>query len=375
MPSESVSQSHLTDLLVVGRRVVLRSRLAPGDSVPGGPTLTDTLGDVVSVTDSEVVVDTRNGPVTVDRSSIVLAKRVPPPPPRRAPRRPTPSRVTASSAGDGPISPSVGEEAVTREELEALMVGGMPPLESVRIGDWLLRAANGYTGRANSVLPLGDPGMPLESAVDQVIAWYAERDQPALVQLPHETGADPRTSDLGALLAQRDWRFFQSTLVMTLPPRVTASSPSDGPISPSLGEEAVTRDRVRVEVATAPTDDWWTTGSPRALEHRSTLADLLTHVQHPAYLTAYLDDRPVGHARLAFTDGWSGIFDIHTDPAVRRRGIATALMAAATQAADEQRISLQYLQVSADNVAAVGLYRSLGWQVHHEYHYATPHAE
>ncbi|MFC6705527.1 GNAT family N-acetyltransferase [Flexivirga alba] len=341
MPSESVSQSHLTELLVIGRRVVLRSRLALGDSEPGGPTLTDTLGEVMSVTDEEVVVDTRNGPVTVARASIMLAKRVPPPPPRRAPR--------------------AHPNAISIDELEELAVDGMPPLESAHIGDWLLRAADGYTGRANSALPLGDPGVPGVAAVEQVVAWYAERDQPALVHLPHGTGADPTASPLGTLLAKQDWRFFLRTLVMT---KVASDD------EPAQGD-AKTAD-VRIEVSDDPTDDWWHTASPRALDHRDTLGRMLERVRSAAYLTAYLDGRPAGHGRLVFTDGWSGIFDIHTDPAVRGRGIARALMRRAERTAIDRRIPLQYLQVAADNESAVGLYRSLGWQVHHEYHYATP---
>ena len=39
----------------------------------------------------------------------------------------------------------------------------------------MLRAAGGFTGRANSVLPLGDPGRPLPDAVRAAEAWYAER--------------------------------------------------------------------------------------------------------------------------------------------------------------------------------------------------------
>nr|WP_246336848.1 GNAT family N-acetyltransferase [Flexivirga oryzae] len=145
-------------------------------------------------------------------------------------------------------------------------------------------------------------------------------------------------------------------------PPVTAPPPGDDP-RPGA---------VRLTVTGAPTDGWWVSASPRALEHRETLVQVLARVPEAAYLTAYLNDRPAGHARLAFHDGWSGIFDVHTDPVARRSGIATALMTEAARVAGERRIPLQYLQVAADNAAAVGLYGSLGWVVHHAYHYATP---
>ena len=168
-------------------------------------------------------------------------------------------------------------------------------------------------------------------------------------------GEEPSASELGSLLAARDWRFFVPTLVMTKPTSAAADS-----------------GRVRVDVSDAPTDDWWLTASPRSLEHRDTLRRVLSRIPEAAYLTAYLGDTPVGHARLAFTDGWSGVFDLHTDPSARQQGVGTALLGAADDAATHRRITAQYLQVAASNKEASALYESLGWRLHHEYHYATP---
>lgn len=355
-------------------RVVLRFRLAEPDPEPGGPTMTDAVGEVLSMDSAHVVVETRRGVVTVDRARVVAARQAPPAPTRT----PSSPQVTASSPSDGRIRPSLGERTVThgsgadrndgfgRDEgiagsdvsadaLQELMTNGMPPLETERLGGWLLRAADGYTGRANSVLPLGDPGLPLASAVDHVCRWYAARGIPPLLQLPHPIGADPLASELGTELVARGARPFLQTFIMT---RATPDV-----VVPAEGG-------VRVTATDEATSDWWAASSPRSLEHRETLARILALVPDAVYLTAYLDEQPVGHARLAFTRGWSGIFDIHTEPAARRQGVARALLAAADDAAREARIPLQYLQVALENTPAVRLYDALGWRVHHEYHYA-----
>ncbi|QCY47666.1 hypothetical protein GcLGCM259_1951 [Glutamicibacter creatinolyticus] len=75
------------DDLRPGDRVVLRYRLDQPAPTGHGETLTDALGEIVTVTETSVSVQTRREVVTVKRSRITHAKRVPPPPPRRA-RRP-----------------------------------------------------------------------------------------------------------------------------------------------------------------------------------------------------------------------------------------------------------------------------------------------
>ena len=58
----------------------------------------------------------------------------------------------------------------------------------------------GYTGRANSVLPIGDPGVPLDDALTNVRSWYAARGLAPRFQLPL-----PLCADLDAALADRGW--------------------------------------------------------------------------------------------------------------------------------------------------------------------------
>ena len=64
--------------------------------------------------------------------------------------------------------------AISIRDLEEAAAGGWRAPEETRMkgdwsgqgrwvgdGGWLLRAAAGFTGRANSALAAGDPGMPL----------------------------------------------------------------------------------------------------------------------------------------------------------------------------------------------------------------------
>ena len=53
-----------------------------------------------------------------------------------------------------------------------------------RLGEWLLRAGSGFTGRANSVLPLGSPGCALDDALGCVTEFYRGHDLPPLFQIP-----------------------------------------------------------------------------------------------------------------------------------------------------------------------------------------------
>jgi hypothetical protein len=68
----------------LGHRVVVRRVVGVRDS---RPLLTDALGVLTSITEHELTLETRAGPLTVPRAAVVAAKRIPPPPSRRPSRR------------------------------------------------------------------------------------------------------------------------------------------------------------------------------------------------------------------------------------------------------------------------------------------------
>src|SRR4029453_13049192 len=95
--------------------------------------------------------------VTIARAEVMAAKTVPPRPSRRI--------------------------RVSDDTLERIAAAGWLPRVTRPLGDWLMRAAGGFTGRANSVLVIGDPGVQLDDALDEVRAFYAEQRLPVRAQV------------------------------------------------------------------------------------------------------------------------------------------------------------------------------------------------
>jgi GNAT superfamily N-acetyltransferase len=78
------------------------------------------------------------------------------------------------------------------------------------------------------------------------------------------------------------------------------------------------------------------------------------------YLVAWERDDPVGHAYVALTDP-PEVQDVAVRPEYRRRGVASALTAAAEQEASARGFARIQVTVSVDNEAAQALYRGRGY--------------
>ena len=344
------SEGHATDTaghrlsagLTIGNRVVVRYRLEDGQQARA----TDFVGELVARNDDFLIVDTAKERVKLIRSDVIAAKDVPP----RASR------------------PGPAHERVSIDDLEALMAKGWVATDRAGLGDWVLRSASGFTGRANSALVVGDPTLPVDRAIDFVERWYAERDADPIFQVPGEPGFAVEDLPVGAALLERGYaagggRSEWSRVVVltglssTVPPLTTESAPvtADAALSP---EWLMTYGRSRSVVP----------GATEAVLSGSD-GQLFMSVRDEG------SGQLVGIARMAIHPGWAGIFGLWVAPSHRRRGIASTIVAAVAMVARENAMPAIYLQVSGDNADGVAFWQSLGFSVHHEYTYlARPSA-
>jgi ribosomal protein S18 acetylase RimI-like enzyme len=319
---------------VLGERVSVRYQLPGIEPLDPGPHFTDVVGELVGIEPGSVTVRGRTGDVVVARAAVVAVRVVPPRPSR--PARP--------------------HRALTPEALQRLMVAGSPPIETGWIGGWLLRAAGGFTGRANSMLPLGDPGLPLAEAIVSLEAWYRSRSLAPLVTIFGELGDDLGAGAIGGTLLDRGYELLRPTRVMTAP---------------------VTRNRAwpdlpagyRLERLDRLTEDVLAVSEDRVAEFGATARLVLEGPSDQAFLCAYDDSGSVGVVRVPIHDGWGGLFGLHVLPAHRNRGLGARLTDAALAFASQRGASAMYLQVTEDNTAARSLYGSAGFTDHHDYCY------
>ncbi|MGW2820535.1 GNAT family N-acetyltransferase [Streptomyces sp. NPDC001443] len=310
----------------VGKRVSVRRLSDPGET---GGKFTDTVGVLTSWDDAVVVITRRDGEVVrIPRSALVAGKVVPAAPARRR----------------GP--------AASYEELAQVAARAWRPLESARLGGWELRAAAGFTRRANSVLPLGDPGLPLDEALTEVRRWYEERGLPAYVQTA--TGGEGTEEPLCAELERRGWVREVSAEVWAgaLAPLADVGEPSGVVLSRTAGEAWLARyqrkgvSEVALTVLASGPSVWFATVPGERAE-----------------------EPPAAIGRCVVDGRWAGFAAVEVDPAQRRRGLATAVMAALARRALDEGASAAWLQVETDNAGARALYERLGFAAHHAYHH------
>jgi GNAT superfamily N-acetyltransferase len=111
-------------------------------------------------------------------------------------------------------------------------------------------------------------------------------------------------------------------------------------------------------------------GSP--LAHRQAHAERLLNAPVPfCACELRVHGEPVACGQFAIEGRLAGLYDVFTTQAARGRGLAGVLCRHLLEQARTRGATHAYLQVEADNHAALAVYRRLGFVDGYGYHYRT----
>jgi GNAT superfamily N-acetyltransferase len=237
------------------------------------------------------------------------------------------------------------------ETLELACSDAWPPLELHHLGEWRLRWADGFTGRANSALAIGDPGMPIADALRAVCDFAHSQGIPPAVQAVNGSRAEAE------ILAEGWQENVEHEAGYEVSVLVGVASPAKrGPFTASVRD--------------TPTPAWWEL-SAGTIEPTPAQRHVLA-TGEIGYGVAESGDVTAGAVRVAIVGQVAHISRLAVRPDFRRRGLAAELMFAASSWAKERGATQEVLQVSVSNAPALALYRELGFTEHHRYRYWVP---
>ena len=263
--------------------------------------------------------------------------------------------------------------AISIAALEAAAADGWRGTEEAALGGWLLRAADGFTGRANSALAVGDPGLPLAAAIGKVSEWYQARGLPAMIAVAYPLGR-PRDSEVDRLLEDRGWLVRPApATVMTAAAgaiaRTAGAIPRPAGIARPAGAIARTAGGLPVSMDGKPDDNWLALYHYRGQQPPPVVRRLLMSAPWQAFGSVREAGQTLAVGRVAVAGDWAGLTAVEVHPGHRRRGLATAITAALAAEAAARGVTGIYLQVEDSNAAARALYHRVGFTDHHGYHY------
>ena len=300
----------------IGKRVTIRLREADGG-----------FRDIVGILQNEhELINARSQVITFSKDEIAVWREV----------KPLPDRAGTGS----PLSLRVSE-------LENLSDTTWPAAETIEYGKWRLRISDGFTMRANSVLPtgsppIGEPAAALAEAVAHVIETYTGKNLTPTFTIPL-----PLYQELDDYLKSQDWlvKVGAQFLVKDI----------------SLDAKDL-QSEFTCEIADSPSQDWL------GLQSDHNLEKLMK--RYPArYGVIKSGSTVIAVGRIATLGTWSIATRLFVDPSQRSKGVAKHLMNKLMAAAKSDGATKVALQVDIENEAALALYKSMGFRTHHSYIY------
>ena len=295
---------------------------------------TDVIGWIEALDPTTVRLATVGSGITVIQRSMIIAAR----------------RVPVAAGGRDP-------QRISAHDLQQHTLRGWLAFHEP-LGEWTLRAAGGFTSRANSCHAVGDPGISTRDAAERIIAYAAAHDITPAAQVIEDSAEERALRDLGWVSTCRPTAVLVSRLADFL-----AGRPADPAVQ-----------------TTETLEPAWEQSYQRSQPNSAdpAMVRMLLDGGPPRAFAAVTGQGPDDHSKLVAiarghrSEDWLGLAAIWTCPEYRRRGLATAMMAALGHWAARQGGRYAYVQVATINEPTIAAYVRLGFVQHHRYLYLEP---
>ena len=249
----------------------------------------------------------------------------------------------------------IANEATRLEELSLNASGAF---QSLLYDGWLLGFRPGPTKRLRCVNAFYSTSLPLAEKVDYCSRFYESVGLPAIFRmLPFS-----QPPELDAYLESLDWGKFERTQVLR------ADLPEASQNSAARHSVEIV-DVPRWVEATAGLLDIAGDRIPAAIERAKSYP-----LPHAGAIVREKGE-VVACGLVKLEGAYAGLFAVNTAPAHRQRGLGRAVVVALLEEARRRGSRAAYLQVTADNEAALALYRPFGFAVVYDYWYRGRAAE
>ncbi len=242
--------------------------------------------------------------------------------------------------------------------LEELAANAWPGLRTALVDGWVVRFADGYSRRANSVLPLRGGDTPLDVRIGRCEALFRRQGMDPVFKLYPE--AEP--GGLDGELERRGYTRHACTSVMVLGDLGRPCPVLPGGTAQSQSEHL--------------TDPWFGVyASDHAGTNLAAARAIMEHiVPERRFVLLSRDGIPAACALAVIEDGWAGVFDVVVRKDLRGHGLGRLVMERTLAVAAELGARQSYLQVMDENRTAVNLYRSMGYRAAYPYWYRVKEA-
>lgn len=232
--------------------------------------------------------------------------------------------------------------------LEELSINAFPSLQTVLYDGWILRFADGYGNRPNSVNPIYTSTENVHDKIKVCESIYKSKGLKPVYKITPFCIPD----NLDQLLETRGYNIVHCTSVQTMA--------LDKVPEPTLGF---------IKTYDDLNEGWLNIKHPDKLERVTYEKIQKNIIPMKFYVALYVNGEAVATGMTVIEREYAGLFDIFVNENFRNKGYGKQLILHLLHIVRKHGGKMAYLQVMKENMPAVRLYKNIGFKEEYQYWY------